>query len=450
MSGPVAAVIGAGNVGCALAGDLALRGVEVRLFNRSHARLEPIRAAGGITLTGEVEGFGRPSVVTGSLTEAVDGADVVAVTVPSSALPAYAASLARALTDDQLIWLDPGHSGGALYLAAEIEKVTGRRPRHVSQLTTASHISRMTGPGAVRVFLRARASVAALPASGLDRCHDLLDALLPGQLGKLGSVLEADLSNVNAILHPPGTVLNAGWIEASGGGFGFYADGNTPAVAKVMEAIDRERRAVAEKLEIAVPSLSELLCEMGFTNARNAQTARAAIEASELIHPIKAPDTIDHRYLHEDVGWGLVPWSELAAAIGCPTPTMSAITHLAGLINGVDYTREGLTLGAMGLADMSGAEILAVAVSGDGSRQPRNRGNRRVAWSSPRMTRPTTFIRAADDCASDDIQEGEPERHPKHRGPTRNDLERQPGAALDAVSPGRVRRVGEGGATPWH
>ncbi|MGB0094586.1 MAG: hypothetical protein WBP81_18895 [Solirubrobacteraceae bacterium] len=27
------AVIGAGNVGCALAGDLALRGFEVRLFN---------------------------------------------------------------------------------------------------------------------------------------------------------------------------------------------------------------------------------------------------------------------------------------------------------------------------------------------------------------------------------------------------------------------------------
>ena len=29
------AVIGAGNVGCALAADLGLRGVEVRLFNRS-------------------------------------------------------------------------------------------------------------------------------------------------------------------------------------------------------------------------------------------------------------------------------------------------------------------------------------------------------------------------------------------------------------------------------
>ena len=34
----VVAVLGTGNVGCALAGDLALRGAEVRLFNRSGGR----------------------------------------------------------------------------------------------------------------------------------------------------------------------------------------------------------------------------------------------------------------------------------------------------------------------------------------------------------------------------------------------------------------------------
>ena len=48
-SSPVA-VIGAGNVGCTLAGDLTLRGFEVRLFNRSPGRLEAIRAAGGISV----------------------------------------------------------------------------------------------------------------------------------------------------------------------------------------------------------------------------------------------------------------------------------------------------------------------------------------------------------------------------------------------------------------
>jgi len=50
-SGPVA-VVGAGNVGCALAADLVLRGVDVRLYNRSPGRLDAIRAASGIRVTG--------------------------------------------------------------------------------------------------------------------------------------------------------------------------------------------------------------------------------------------------------------------------------------------------------------------------------------------------------------------------------------------------------------
>ena len=140
VSSPVA-VIGAGNVGCALAADLRLRGVEVRLFNRSPGRLAAIRNAGGITVTGQIEGLAAPALLTGSLEEAVDGAGVVAVTVPTASLPAYAAALAQATADEQLIWLNPGHSGGALYLAAELTRA-GRGERTICQLTTASHISR--------------------------------------------------------------------------------------------------------------------------------------------------------------------------------------------------------------------------------------------------------------------------------------------------------------------
>src|SRR5262249_27064488 len=142
--------------------------------------------------------------------------------------------------------------GGALYLAAELARA-GRGERTICQLTPASHISRLTGPATVRVFLRARASVAALPASHLEECQRL-DALLPGQLGRAESVLEADLANLNAILHPPGMVCNAGWIEATAGTFGFYAEGGGPAVARVMDAIDRERLVLASPLGVrAVP-----------------------------------------------------------------------------------------------------------------------------------------------------------------------------------------------------
>ncbi len=354
------AVIGAGNVGCALAADLALRGVEVCLFNRSPGRLAAIRDAGGITVTGEIEGFAAPALVTGSLEEAVDGAGVVAVTVPTASLPAYAPALARATSDQQLIWLNPGHSGGALYLAAELARA-GRGRRTMCQLTTASHISRLTGPATVRIFARARPLVAALPASHLEECHRRLDTLLPGQFGRAQSVLEADLANLNAILHPPGMVCNAGWIEATAGKFGFYAEGSGPAVARVMDAIDRERLALAGRLSVRAVPFAELFHQLGFTTGQDLPRGGAyyAIQRSELIRPIQSPPKLDHRYLHEDVGWGLVPWMHLAAAAGSPAPTITALTHLAGVINGIDYPREGLTLERMGLAGKTPGQIRA-------------------------------------------------------------------------------------------
>src|SRR5947207_8670617 len=361
VSDPVA-VIGAGNVGCALAADLALRGVEVRLFNRSPGRLAAIADAGGITVTGVIEGFAVPGLVTGSLKQAVAGAGVVAVTVPTASLPAYAAALARATTSEQLIWLNPGHSGGALYLAAELARA-GRAGRTICQLTTASHISRLTGPAAVRVFLRSRASLAALPASHLQECHQRLDALLPGQFGRAESVLEADLANLNAILHPPAMVCNAGWIEATAGKFGFYAEGGGPAVARVMDAIDAERLALARALGARAVPFAELFHQLGFTTGGqgSAGSAYHAIQCSELIRPIQSPPRLDHRYLHEDVGWGLVPWMHLAAAARSPAPTITALTHLAGTINGIDYPRKGLTLQRMGLAGKTPGEIRAHA-----------------------------------------------------------------------------------------
>jgi hypothetical protein len=49
----------------------------------------------------------------------------------------------------------------------------------------------------------------------------------------------------------------------------------------------------------------------------------------------------------------------LAAAAGSPAPTIAALTHLAGMINGTHYLREGLTLERMGLAGKTLREIRA-------------------------------------------------------------------------------------------
>ena len=77
-------------------------------------------------MTGQVEGFASLSLLTDSIGEAVAGADLVGVPVPTASLPTYASALAETISEDQIILLNPGHSGGALYLATEFERAGHR------------------------------------------------------------------------------------------------------------------------------------------------------------------------------------------------------------------------------------------------------------------------------------------------------------------------------------
>jgi opine dehydrogenase len=361
----IVAVLGAGNVGCALAGDLALRGFDVRLFTRSPERRAELRAAAGITLTGAIEGRAEVAV-TDSVAAAVIGADVVALAVPTPALVWYARPLIETTDDRQLIWCNPGHSGGALYLAAEFRRRAPARRPWLAQLTTASHGSRLSGPATVSLFGLPRVGLAAFPARRLGDCAERLGPLLPGGFVGLGSVIEADLLNINAVLHPPGMVANAGWIEATGGDFAFYHQGISRAVARVVDAVEAERVGLARALGVPTVPILEDLERAGYTEPGSADGPGLyeAVRGSAAVRAIKAPPSLDHRYLHEDVGWGLVPWMALAEATGVPTPAMAAVTALGGFLTATDYRAAGADLERLGLAGMTPAEIHVYVESG--------------------------------------------------------------------------------------
>jgi hypothetical protein len=85
--------------------------------------------------------------------------------------------------------------------------------------------------------------------------------------------------------------VHAGWIEATTGKFGFYAEGNGPAVARVMDAIDAERLALARALGVRAVPFTELFRQLGFTTGGQGRAGGAdhVIQHSELIRPIQSP-----------------------------------------------------------------------------------------------------------------------------------------------------------------
>ena len=79
------AVLGAGHGGCAAAADLSKRGYSVRLHARNAERLAPLRTQGGIEARGVAQGLVPIDLMTTDVTEAVRGADLIMLVVPSVA-----------------------------------------------------------------------------------------------------------------------------------------------------------------------------------------------------------------------------------------------------------------------------------------------------------------------------------------------------------------------------
>jgi opine dehydrogenase len=183
----------------------------------------------------------------------------------------------------------------------------------------------------------------------------LLPTLAPAR-----SVLHTGLANLGAILHPAITLLNAERIEA-GVCFDFYREGVTPAVAATLAAADAERLRVARAYAVRACSLQQWVAA---AYGHHAETVLAAVAGNPTYAGIKAPSTLDHRYLLEDVPTGLIPMLELGSAAGLTLPTLTRLVDLSRVALGGEPWPRPRTLDALGLEGLSPGEIRTAVETG--------------------------------------------------------------------------------------
>lgn len=179
-------------------------------------------AAGGIQATGEVEGFAPVTYAGHDAERAVDGAALVVLVGPACSTEHQAALVAPHLLPGQAVLVCPASCAGgitakrALGLALDDETFT------VGETSTLRYVVRIVAPGCIHVFhkLGAGVFVAGLPRSGTDRLLSLVLDVCPGAVAA-ESVFQTTLQNGNPVIHQAVTLLNAGLIERTGGGFLF-------------------------------------------------------------------------------------------------------------------------------------------------------------------------------------------------------------------------------------
>lgn len=367
MTSKIIAVLGAGHGGCAAAADLTRRGYTVRLHARSAARLAPLRERGGIDARGVQQGFVPFPVMTTDVAEALQGADLIMLVVPSVAHEHYARALAPLIDGNTPIFLNPGHTGGGLHFVHELRRAGYRGSVKTCETVTLTYISRLEGPSTVGIYsYTKRLRFAALPGKHADELFALIKPIYP-EIIQATSVIETALMNMNAVFHPPGMLMNVGWIESTNGNFLFYKEGITEAVGRVTAAIDAERMAIASALGVPAIRFLDAFLQAGLTTpaAHASGNIAVACKESEPNKTIKSPSSLDHRYVHEDVGYGLVPFAAFGRLAGVPTPTIDATVHLMGLSVGIDYGSQGLTLEKLGLVGKPPSDLLKLVYEGE-------------------------------------------------------------------------------------
>lgn len=345
------AVLGGGHGAVASAGDLALRGHEVRLALRNRERFAAIFETRRVRLEGLIEGEVELRDVVDDHAAAVADADVVVVPLPAHAQEEMAVRVAGTLRPDQPVYLTTGTFGS--YVFRDALRRAGGADVTVAENATLPYGARMSGPNSVRIGLVAsHLPTGVYPACRTDAVLGAVRELYPAT-EPVEDALAAGLLNFDGALHAPLVFMNAGSLEQRDD-FDIHVDGVTPSIVRVSVSLDRERIALREALGYRAPHwpLEDLYSRVG-------ETFYGVITRERMERQSVWREQIDfrHRYVVEDVGCGLALWSSLGRRLGVPTPLADAFLALASAVNGEDYRAGGRTLENLGLADLSDEQL---------------------------------------------------------------------------------------------
>jgi len=342
-----------------MAADLTLRGWEVRLWDfpeYNKGTIAAIRDRGGIELVGAREGFAalRPDQLPSDVREAVEGATLVMLIVPAYGHAEAARVCAPHLQAHQTVVVGPS-TGGALEVWRELRDA-GVTDVPVAEMLSLIYTCRLRDETTADLYyIKDHMPIGVQPSDRTEAVILQLQPLYP-QVVAANNVLETSLNNVNPVLHVAPMLLNLGRVESTGGDFYFYKESVTRSVGQAMDAMDEERLALASLLGFRRFSLSNFMEEMYQVTGANAEELLANSPAHR---STRAPHGLSHRYVTEDIPYGLVPMLSIGRLLGHEMPVTQLFVDLASLLSRRDFASEGRSANRLGIASLTPGDLSA-------------------------------------------------------------------------------------------
>ncbi len=350
-------VLGGGNTAFATAAKLTLEGARVTLCEVPEFRhaVAPIEASGRIALDG-VAGEGEVSLqcVTTDFHRGLAASELVLLIVPAYAHRRFAEACAPHLRDHQAVVLMPG-TLGSLEFSNVLKRCGCTSNVTVAETDTAPYVCRKTSPASAHIWgVVSSLGMGVSPSHDGERVRALLEPWFPG-VQMYEHVLACGLAAMNPVVHPAGVLLNAGRIERSRGDFYFYEEGVTPGVCRLIYAVDAERLAIAEQLGIRLLPVDRAFHAAGFGPDGDLWST---INGSRMLTQLRAPGSLESRWLSEDVPYGLAAWALLGEQLGVACPVMRSIVDIASKTTGVDFWESARRPEDLGIAGLKKEPLL--------------------------------------------------------------------------------------------
>lgn len=392
------AVLGGGAVGKSCAADMKLAGKEVRLYDmmpfakNTLANLEKT----GILLDGvqrnlycfERSGRAYLDMVSSDMGKVVKGAGLIVIAAPAMAHEPFFRELIPHLEDGQVIHIFTDNYG-TLLLRKMMREMGCTKQVIVGGWSSAPYGTRIESVGKFtfpHVGVKYRAITlrgASLPMSDIDafmessRYLPCIDAVTYGNGPEAGNtVLDTGFANINPVIHVPATILGVSTMENWGVIFGgydknsysMYCHGLCPSICEVQYQFFEEEKALAKEIGVGTP---QYVYESFFSRRSVLTQEYMGLDKDgkdNVIFPLDqpsdegntGPNSINHRYLTEDVPVGCKIYHDLGVQYGVPTPVIDSMIVLAGSMHKKSFFETSkYNLAYLGIDNMPKEELLS-------------------------------------------------------------------------------------------
>jgi len=361
MKGRKVTILGGGNTAFSVAARLSHMGNSICILEHPDfaESVSNISASKTINLEGVLE-TGPASIekITLDPSEALNFSDLLLLIVPAYAHKPFAEFCGPHLTDEHTVVVMPGTLGSLEWkvLASEF----GANNMTVAEVDTAPYVCRKTSDNSAVIWGEVTAlGLGVIPSSETASVQEMLEPLFPGVTAYSDS-LECGLSAMNPVVHPAGVLMNAGRVEYSRGEFYFYEEGVSNSVAKAIEAVDIERRMIGTALGYELVPVADGFHQAGFGPKGKLWEV---INGSHMLTRLKAPGSLETRWLSEDIPFGISAWSKIGNQYGINCPVMDSFAQIGNIVMGANGN-EGRGPRDLGIENLSVAELKNYLLTG--------------------------------------------------------------------------------------